>query len=95
MIIVLKSSINTWYPFHSGFGGGTPWVGENIIGTNGAGSFNALGEDQDAIFDCDAPCNGTDPPFPYPEGDSYPPAAVGSGWLNLQFAPYLHEPVRM
>lgn len=85
---------STWYPFQSEFWGGTPGVGESTTGTKGEFSFIALGGDQDVTDDWEAP-NETDPPLPNPEEGSPPATAVGSGWLNLQFAPYLQEPVRM
>lgn len=85
----------TWYPFHSGFGVGVPWVGGKITGTNGELSVNALGEDHDEMDDEDVNCDGKDPPLSYPEVEPAPNTAVGSGWWNLQFDPYLQDPVRM
>ena len=96
-IWLLALTLFTWYPFQSELWVETPWVGESIIGTKGDDSFNVLGEDQEGTDVCDTPCNEIDPPLPYPEGGlpPPPPTAVGSGWLNLQFAPNLQEPVRM
>lgn len=84
----------TWYPFQSWFELGTPWDGENITGTNGEVSLNALGEDHEEADGEETNCDGKVPPFLYPEGESAP-TATGSGWWNLQFDSYLHDPVRM
>lgn len=40
-------------------------------------SLSTLGEVQDVICDCDAPCRGT--PLLYPERDSDTATVVGSG----------------
>jgi len=89
-----STNVNTWYPFHSELWEGSR-VGENIYGTKGVGSFNALGEDQEPTLDGDGAGREAVPPLTNVEVRSLPPTAIGSGWLYLQVAPYLQEPLRM
>lgn len=58
--------------------------------------FICLVEDQEVELAWDGAFGEKDPPLlPRYKGESTPPIAVGSGWLNLQSDPNLQEPLRM